>query len=440
MKRLLLTTMLLAVMLTGCSAPASTKESNQKETQSVGSTEQETESKEKPEESKESENLKEKADIESLAKEASFNVNWYTQDGEYASGTAFVMDSEVHGEKLLVTAFHFLWPEDAETFTGEELPDYVWGGEIFYAYDYSPANAFLKNCVIIKDADAMPNVDKDVAAFTIQGNDELRTLPLAETEPKKGDKVYLLASLWDTEDIHENCVYEGEVSSVEGGSLYYTLEGKPGTSGASGGPIVNEYGEVVGIHMGSNPFCCVAHTTQSFVEQINNGTISDITYEEVTSQEEEPSGTEAGYDYAEFERADKVSTNYFDVQIDAVTLSDSVNGVACEEGYQYVTMDVSLWAPEGATEGIPMYYSDFSLDYEDEYCYPLEAGLTDTQLPDEYTITQEVTTGQLIFMAPLGEETAYFSFYNAYYENATDVEPIFVDYYAIVLPLENWTR
>ena len=254
-----------------------------------------------------------------------------------------------------------------------------------------------------------------------------------------GDKIYLLANLWDTEDIHENCVYEGKVSSVGGGCLYYTLDGKPGTAGASGGPIVNEYGEVVGIHIGSNPLYYVAHTADSFLEQINKGTVSDITYEEIASEQEETASEEVGYDYAEFVREDKVSTDYFDVQIDAVTITDSINGKDCEEGYQYVIVDVALCASKNTVE-IPMYYTDFSLDCEDGYCYPLEAGLTDKQLPDEYMIQQEITKGQMIFMAPIDEETAYLSFFNAYFENETDEEPYFINYYAIEIPMENWTR
>lgn len=165
-------------------------------------------------------------EIESLAAERVFNVHWFTTDGDYSSGTAFLMDSKEHGEKLLVTAFHFLWPDNAETFSGEELPQFVNGGKISYAYDETFTGASLKSNVVIKDADAVPAVDKDVAAFTIQGNDELKTLELASSMPKKGDTIYLLASLWDTEDIHENCVYEGEVSSVSDGAIYYSLDGK----------------------------------------------------------------------------------------------------------------------------------------------------------------------------------------------------------------------
>ena len=88
-------------------------------------------------------------EIEMLAKERVFNVHWYTEEGDYSSGTASVIDSEKHGQKLLVTAFHFLWPDDADTFTGEELPEFVQGGEIFYALEGAFTGASLKNCMVI---------------------------------------------------------------------------------------------------------------------------------------------------------------------------------------------------------------------------------------------------------------------------------------------------
>ncbi len=441
LKKLLLTSLLLVTLLTGCSAGTSgdvQEESGQTGTQTEASKEQNTDG-----------SSKEAVAIDTLAAEGSFNVNWYTTDGEYASGTAFLMDSDVHGEKLLVTAFHFLWPEDADTFTGKDLPEYVLGGEIFYALDYSTTGASLKNCVIIEDADSAPNIEKDVAAFTIQGGDDLRTLSLATKAPKKGDKVYLLASLWDTDDIHENCVYEGKVTSVDGGVLLYSLEGKPGTGGASGGPIVNEAGEVVAIHMGSNPFGYVAHTTESFLAQINAGTVSEITYPEITKEDAiedttedttEEGSEELDYEYVEYTREEKVSTLYYDVQVDGVAVSDTLNGESCLDGYQYVVLDVSLWAAEAMTEPVYMCYYDFALEWEEEYCDPLETGFTDKQLPDEYYITQDATSGQLVFMAPKGEETVYLSFLDAYFEDETSEEPSFVTYYGIEIPLENWTR
>lgn len=402
--------LILSVFLTGC-APTSNQDESSSNTQ--------------------------KADIETLAAECVFNVNWYTQDGEYSSGTSFLMDSDTHGEKLLVTAFHFLWPENADTFTGSQLPEFVLGGEIFNAFTGDTTGATLKNCLIIEDADAVPAADKDVSAFTIQGGDSLKTLPISTRKIKKGDTIYLLANLWDTEDVHENCVYEATVIKEAKGVLYYKLDEKYGTSGASGAPIVNEYGEVIAIHMGSNGSTRIAHTAESFMEQINRSSLSDITYPaELASSEEEygevPDDLETYY----FDRADVIETTFFTLQIDGVTLTDTLQSQAAPEGYQYVILDLSLKALDSAP--VDMYYSDFVLYWADNYCYPLEAGYSDSQLPDEYTITSDATSGQLIFYAPTNATEVTLSHLDYYTDDSNEI--YYNAYYDMNIPVENWTR
>lgn len=447
LKKLLAMSMVLAsVLLTGCgaseaeeadnTAPSQSQESSEGKNSpftkenSQGNTQKESREAGKEESTAKNEETKKPADVEALAAECVYNVYWYTEDGSYSAGTSFLMDSDVHGEPLLVSAFHYLWPDNADTFTGSELPDYVSGGEIYNAYTGDFTYATLKNCLIIEDADAVPAIDKDVSAFTIQDGDDLKTLPLAEKPAKEGEKIYLLAYLGDTEEFHENCVYEGEVAQVEDGVIYYTLEGKPGTSGASGAPIVNEYGEVVAIHMASNAMYYAGHTAESFLEQINNGKLSDVTYEAYEVME--PT------EYLYFERDEKVSSMFYDVQVDAVAVSDSLDGESFE-GYRFVVIDVSLNAAKTETEPVPMYYSDFALEWEEEYCEPLEEGWTDNQLPDEYYITQEVTKGRLVFMAPVEENELIFSFIDTYYTD--DPDDTNVDkYYGIEIPVENWSR
>lgn len=134
--------LILTALLTGCSS-SDTKSAAKNDSKSEAEVQKEAEDK------KQEETVQEKADIEALAAECMYNVYWYTQDDAYSAGTAFVMDSDVYGEKLLVTAFHFLWPDDADTFSGSELPEFVLGGEIYNGSTYEFTNATLKNCVVI---------------------------------------------------------------------------------------------------------------------------------------------------------------------------------------------------------------------------------------------------------------------------------------------------
>ena len=339
------------------------------------------------------------------------------------------MESDTHGEKLLVTAFHYLWPDEVDTFTGSELPEYVTGGEIYSASTDEATGATIKNCLIIEDADVAPAINKDVAAFTVQNADGLKTLELASKQPMTGDKIYLLADLWDTEDVHENCVYEAEVISCEDGVLNYKIDSKYGTAGASGAPIVNEYGEVVAIHIGSGFAWKMAHLADSFMEQINQGTISDIVYpaEFASGEEEIPVYT--------LNREDALNSVYFDMYVDAVALTDSIQEVAAPEGYQYVIIDITLKALD--SEPVYMYYSDFVLSWDEEYCLPLETGLTEKQLPDEYSVSESGTSGQLIFYAPkdITEMVLNYQDYFVYEE-----EVYYLGYYEVMIPVENWTR
>lgn len=380
-------------------------------------------------------------EIEELAKNNVFCVTWYAEDDSFTSGTAFLLDSEKHNEKLLVTAFHFLVPEDAANYSGEDLPQYLQGGQIFYDHSFEATGASIKNCVVMEDAASFPEIDKDVAAFTIQGGDELKTLPLSTHEVKKGDTVYLLSNLWDTDDVHENCVYECKIKRADKDCVYYELDSRYGTTGASGAPIVNEYGEVIGIHMGTMAGTKVAHSSESFLEQINNGKISDITYPEKTEADEDGGSGADESELFEFDRADKVETMFYNIQIDMVGVSDSVGDTKAQEGYEFIILDICLSGSDWYDEPVSMYYDDFMIvrtggDYE----YPLEEGIDEEQLPDVYTIDSgSDTTGKLIFSIPKGEEQVGLLFGDYYYYDDSD-DLIYGDMYLIEFPVESWSR
>lgn len=442
-----------AVMFGGCSK-SETKDTNAQATESVQENKTEpTKSASDSETNADSvtqtvtETVPEKADIDKIAADSVFNVTWYTTEGDYSAGTSFLLDSKTHDQKLLVTAFHYLWPDNVDTFTGPELPNYVLAGEIFNARTDESTGATLKNCLVMEDADAVPQVNKDVAAFSVQDADNLATLPISEHEVKEGDTVYLLADLWDTDDIHENCVYEGTVLREDDGVLYYQLDEKYGTTGASGAPIVNEYGEVVGIHIGSNGSMRFAHSAASFLDQIDRGTLSSINYpSDLTSLKPDTTegGTAQSGELLTFSREDVLNTMFFQLGINKVTVTNQIGDYTADEGSKFVVLNVTLDANADVASSVDMYYDDFWAEWGDgdNYAnsYPLENGFSDTQLPEEYLIYAGTpTTGDLLFMIPEEYESMDLM-YMDYYTSANSDEVNYGDTFLMTIPVEDWTK
>jgi hypothetical protein len=49
-----------------------------------------------------------------------FHVNWITTEVEYTSGTSSCIQTDFSEKPILITAFHYFWPKDAESFTGSD--------------------------------------------------------------------------------------------------------------------------------------------------------------------------------------------------------------------------------------------------------------------------------------------------------------------------------
>ena len=302
-------------------------------------------------------------EIEKLAEECAFHVHWYTKDGDFSAGTAFILDSASQNQKLLVTAFHFLVPDDGEeTFKGTDLPGYVLGGEVSYAKTGKDTGIRLKNCLVIEDAAPVPDIEKDVAAFTLSnGGEGLKTLPITEDSVATGEKLYLLANLWDTDDVHENCVYECTAVLDNNGYITYKIDPKYGTTGASGGPVINRYGEVVGIHMAKGGDLHYAHASRSFVKQIDAASISDITYPEDLSgyRSDVTDGDEPEVLFHDSGKS--ADTTFFKISINGASCSDSLGDIPAPEGKKYLTLDVCLDTNGYGDEDTIIYFYDFTM-------------------------------------------------------------------------------
>lgn len=181
-------------------------------------------------------------------------VKYQTTEEEFEAGTAFSIQTDYSKEPILVTAHHLFGPLGGLEIqlNGNEVSKFVTGGEIFDMFSEKTSGTTIKENITISDAEPLPDINKDVAAFKLNNTGNLKPFKVSDKPCKKGDKLYLLASLWNNDTVNENNIYSGKCKSDADGILYYELDKNFSTNGASGAPIVNEKGEVVGIHIGSD--------------------------------------------------------------------------------------------------------------------------------------------------------------------------------------------
>lgn len=212
-------------------------------------------------------------DFQALSENSVFNVTWDTAEGSYMAGTSFLMETDLTEEPLLISAIHY-FGEDSYI-SGTELPDYVTGGELYdILKDGSAADGSVKSAIAIPDAAAFGAVEtcgQDAAAFTVEGLSSMNALPIADEPCQPGDVVFLAAYLsQEGTSFYDDFLYPCIVIEDDGTELYYVLADTFLTSGASGAPLLNSQGEVVGIHIASGGSTRYGHSIRSIYEQLKN--------------------------------------------------------------------------------------------------------------------------------------------------------------------------
>lgn len=204
-----------------------------------------------------------------------FNVDWVTVEDEYSAGTAVLVQTDLSADPLLLTAYH-IFEADAFELTPATLKDYLTGGylmDVMSMEEDPPYIAAIEEVITIPDAEAVWDTqkpDKDLAAFRLDIPQGLTAYPLASEPCKPGDTIYLVASLWKTDSYYDDNTYPCLVAADNGTQLTYILSDEFGTTGASGGPLLNTKGELVGIHIASNGSIRVGHSAQSMYDQLKN--------------------------------------------------------------------------------------------------------------------------------------------------------------------------
>lgn len=212
-------------------------------------------------------------DFKELSENSVFDVAWDTTEGSYMAGTSFLMETDLMEEPLLITAIHYFG--ESEYVSGAELPDYVNGGELYdILKDGSASDGSVSSVIAIPDAVAFGDAEacgRDAAAFTVADLASMNALPMADQPCQPGDVIYLAAYLsQDDTYVYDDCLYPCIVLMDDGTEIYYVLSDLFLTGGASGAPLINSQGEVVGIHIASGGSTRYGHSIQSIYEQLRN--------------------------------------------------------------------------------------------------------------------------------------------------------------------------
>lgn len=206
-------------------------------------------------------------DFGTMPENSLFLPGWVTEDGNFILGSVAVVRVNDELPCVGLTAFHCL--NVLREVGGMELPDYIQGGVLF---DVDHPNEIVASEVT--KMWAMPNAEslsygKDLAAFEPDDLSEVNVLPLAEGTCEQGEVIYLYGELVsEDEDIIETRLYPCVVTYDDGTEIQYVLSEEFDTSGASGSPLLNNQGEVVGIHIGSAGSIRSGHSAESIRERL----------------------------------------------------------------------------------------------------------------------------------------------------------------------------
>lgn len=210
--------------------------------------------------------------FEALEPNTVFDVDWKSAEGNFMAGTSFLVKTDLSDRSLLLTACHYFESDEMDV-NLRDLTGYISGGDLYDILgDGSTIAGTVTSVLPIPDARSVSvngSSDKDLAAFYVDG--AMGGIPLASEPCKMGDVIYMAAWLdHENSAYYDDCLYPCVVMRDDGKEIGYILSDEFSTQGASGAPLLNSRGELVGIHIGSNGSIRYGNSAQSIREQLEN--------------------------------------------------------------------------------------------------------------------------------------------------------------------------
>ena len=113
----------------------------------------------------------------------------------------------------------------------------------------------------------MDNAEKDVSFFSTQGQSHNKTFNLSLTPPLKQEKIWLFCTQGNSGKV--KVLVPAEVTYSINQSIKYNFEKPVPRQGASGCPLLNSKGEVVGVNVCLSSRNGVAVPVETILQQIN---------------------------------------------------------------------------------------------------------------------------------------------------------------------------
>ena len=180
-----------------------------------------------------------------------FRPTFLTRDYSFTSGTGFLVEGKSTSSSFLVTVHHIFGPVGGleEQFSGDLIPA-VFLRAVGFSFDQKPLLLTTDEGVPVHDARKADTKgsERDIALFRVRGWSANKSLELVSKPPAVAEKVWLV--LRDT--ARNNLRFaEATVAYESSTEIRYLLTNADlNYSGASGAPVVNAAGEVVGMHIG----------------------------------------------------------------------------------------------------------------------------------------------------------------------------------------------
>ncbi|MGL4767143.1 MAG: trypsin-like peptidase domain-containing protein [Formosimonas sp.] len=188
------------------------------------------------------------ANLESVCRPTFIHKN----GSSHSAGTAFKVLLK-DGRTLLLSANHLFGPNGGlkKTILPKDMPKKITAVHCVGLDDESKVlkakNALYFRNVTAINAPVRLKDTVDISGFLIPTTDKRPSLTLANTSPKKGDTVYLLAQVRGSSQYIHKAVVDGETGTLMNFIYDSSTMNLNATSGA---PIVNSQGEVVGVNWG----------------------------------------------------------------------------------------------------------------------------------------------------------------------------------------------